>query len=302
VPTHQLVIVGSANRDYTVVVDRHPRPGETIIGGLITAGTGGKGANQAVAAARFGARPIFLAAIGRDSNGDELVADLETNGVDVSRIQRQAVPTGVAFITVSKDGENSIVVSAGANELLLPETIVGVLETTLMPGDVVLCQLEIPLPTVIHAAEAAEESGARFILNLSPYQIVPSNLLAVADPVVVNLLEAIALSGTDGDPARAAKELLVESRSVVITLGEKGVIVADHSEIRMHPARSVRVVDTTGAGDAFAGVLAAALASGLSLSDAVECGIDAGAAAVQYVGAQPAKPSSTKRRTKGSSR
>jgi ribokinase len=137
-------------------------------------------------------------------------------------------------------------------------------------------------------ASVAEEAGGRFILNLSPFQVVPSTLVAIADPLIVNAFEAIALSGIDGDTDDAAKKLLTGSRSVVITIGGEGVIVADHSGIHRHPARSVRVVDTTGAGDAFAGVLASALASGLSLSEAVECGIDAGAAAVQYLGAQPA--------------
>ena len=286
-----LIVLGSANRDYTVLVERHPGPGETVLGGSLSVATGGKGANQAVAAARAGAAPVFVGAVGTDSVGADVVADLVARGVNVDHVLRVEGPTGVALIEVDHSGENTIVVAAGANGALDPtvtaDTIAGLADAE----TVLLCQLEIPAEVVAAAASVVEKAGGRFVLNLSPSRYVSPKLLALADPVVVNESEAADLAGSviDGpaDAETVAGRLLATSRSVIITLGADGVIVADADGVSHVAAKPVTVVDTTGAGDAFAGALAAALAEGSSLSDAAGAGIAAGAAAVQHLGAQP---------------
>jgi ribokinase len=284
-----LVVLGSANRDYTVVVERHPQPGETVLGGAASVATGGKGANQAVAAASAGVDTVFLAAVGDDSVGGDILSDLEASGIDVSHVVRAPVATGIALITVTHSGENSIVVAAGANASL-DATAVAALVTELAPG-VLLAQREIPVAVVEAAAHAGEALGTRFVLNLSPSQYVSPHLVSLADPLIVNESEAsdLANSVIDSpvDAETIARRLLATSRSVVLTLGGEGVVLATPDSVVHLPAEQVPVVDTTGAGDAFAGALAAALASGSTLEDAVRAGSAAGAAAVQHVGAQP---------------
>jgi ribokinase len=283
-----LVVLGSANRDYTVVVERHPLPGETVLGGAASVATGGKGANQAVAAAAAGVATTFLAAVGDDSVGGDILADLELRGVDVSRVVRSTVATGIALITVDHAGENSIVVAAGANGTL-DAAATAALVADLEPG-VLLAQLEIPVEVVAAAATAMETLGGRFVLNLSPSQYVSPKLLALADPLIVNESEASELAGSaidsPVDAETVARRLLASSRSVALTLGADGIILATAEGVTHLPAVRAEVVDTTGAGDAFAGALAASLAKGSTLEDAARAGIEAGAAAVQHVGAQ----------------
>jgi ribokinase len=306
--TTPLIVLGSASRDYTVVVARHPQPGETLLGGDIITGAGGKGANQAVAAARSGLSPVFLGCFGDDSTGVELIDELSENGVDVTHVTTTALaPTGVALITVVESGENSIVVAAGANARLDADATARVIRELAGPGTVALAQLEIPLETVRAAAAAITGAGGRFVLNLSPSRDIPADLLAACDPLVVNESEAAAVSGrqvSSVDDARDVAALLVQRcRSVVVTLGGDGVVWADAAGVNYLPAEKVAVVDTTGAGDAFAGALAARLAQAgqtvdgasdpvdsahsAALADAVALGIAAGARAVQHVGAQP---------------
>jgi len=287
-----MIVLGSASRDYTVIVDRHPNPGETLLGGDIITGSGGKGANQAVAAARATVRPVFLGSFGDDTTGHELIADLAAHGVDVDHVTvTPDAPTGVALITVARSGENSIVVAAGANAHLDPDATAAAIRSLAGPGTIILAQLEIPLATVIAAADAAAERGARFVLNLSPSQPIPASLLALCDPLVVNESEAAGIAGipvsTVGDAMLVAQELLSGSKSVVITLGGEGVVVATADGVVHSPAEKVDVVDTTGAGDAFVGALAASLALGSDLHAAVARGTAAGALAVQHLGAQP---------------
>jgi ribokinase len=286
-----LIVLGSVNRDYTVLVDRHPSPGETILGDALSVATGGKGANQAVAAARAGAKPIFVGAVGSDSVGSDVLSDLQARGVDTAHVVRSSEPTGIALIQVDHSGENTIVVAAGANGSLdateTATTVAGLVDV----DSVLLCQLEIPAEVVSAAATAVEKAGARFVLNLSPYRYVSPKLLNLADPVIVNEREASDLSSSaiDGpaDAETIARRLLTTCKSVVITLGSDGAIVADSTGVIHLEAKRVTVVDTTGAGDAFAGALAAALGTGAALQDAVRSGIVAGSAAVQHVGAQP---------------
>jgi ribokinase len=287
-----LIVVGSASRDYTVVVDRHPAPGETLLGGDIVTGAGGKGANQAVAASTAGTPPVFLGSFGDDTTGHELIAELSSNGVDVSHVATTTeAPTGVALITVVTSGENSIVVAAGANAHLEPEASAGIIRSLAGAGTVVLAQLDIPLPTVMADAAATHAAGGRFVLNLSPSREVPAELLALCDPLVVNESEAAAVSGTPvgsvADALAAAAILRNTCPSVVITLGGDGVVVATEDGVVHSPAQKVTVVDTTGAGDAFVGALVANLARGENLATSVEAGTAAGARAVQHLGAQP---------------
>ncbi len=286
-----LIVLGSVNRDYTVLVERHPLPGETVLGGDLKVATGGKGANQAVAAARAGAKPIFVGAVGSDSVGTDVLSDLEARGVDVSHVVRSAEPTGIALIQVDHTGENTIVVAAGANGTLDATTTSATIAALVDKSSVLLCQLEIPADVVSAAASEIERSGGRFVLNLSPSRYVSPKLLAFADPLILNETEAsdLASSAIDGpaDAETIARRLLSGSRSVVITLGSDGVVVADSFGVTHLEAQRVAVVDTTGAGDAFAGALAAELDTGASLTDAVLAGIAAGTAAVQYLGAQP---------------
>lgn len=289
--TSPLIVLGSANRDYTVVVERHPLPGETVLGSDLATGTGGKGANQAAAAARAGGHPVFVSAVGSDASGDAILEDLTAAGVDVAHVVRCDAPTGVALITVSASGENSIVVAAGANARLTAAATAATIAEIAPAGAVLLAQLEIPVPVVAAAADANARAGGRLVLNLSPITSVPSRMLALADPLIVNESEASDLANSTIDsPVDAeivAKRLAQTSRSVVLTLGGDGVVFADASGSGHLAAARVTVVDTTGAGDAFAGALAAALATGATLRDAVAAGSAAGAAAVQYLGAQP---------------
>jgi ribokinase len=286
-----LVVLGSANRDYTVVVEQHPLPGETVLGDSLNVATGGKGANQASAAARAGVRPIFIGAVGSDSVGDDILADLTARGVDVALVVRSSEPSGVALITVSRDGENSIVVAPGANATLDPTGTAVLVAAHVDAASVLLCQLEISPEVVSAAATEVEKAGGRFVFNLSPSRYVSPKLLGLADPLIVNESEAaeLASSAIDGpaDAKTVAQRLLATSRSVVITLGGDGAIIADSTGVTHAPAVRVPVVDTTGAGDAFAGALAAGLADGADLATAVRAGVAAGAAAVQHVGAQP---------------
>lgn len=293
-----LIVLGSANTDSTVVVERHPRPGETVMGGDVVVGTGGKGANQALAAARAGAAPVFVGAVGDDAGGAALLQALASGGVAVDLVERRTdAPTGVALITLARDGENSIVVAPGANSRLDPARVVDALAPLTDDGTVLLAQLEVPLPVVEAAAAAVDGARGRVVLNLSPSREVPDALLAVCDPLVVNESEASDLTSRPvvdaSSAAAAAASLLERCRSVVITLGGDGAVFAAReggggAGLRGHlPAPRVSVVDTTGAGDAFVGAVAAELERGGDLAAAVERGVAAGAEAVQWLGAQP---------------
>jgi len=293
--TASLIVLGSANTDYTVLVERHPLPGETLLGDELVIATGGKGANQALAAARSGAMPVFLGAVGDDGNGRQMLDALGSGGVDVSHVAVvDDAPTGIALITVSREGENTIVVAAGANARVNSHEVEAALRGIAGPGTVLLAQLEIPLAVVREAAAIMDELGGRTVLNLSPSREIPDALLALCDPLVVNESEAHDLTGlpvsTPDEAAAAAQTLLDRCRSVVITLGGDGAVFAAPGASGYLPATRVTVVDTTGAGDAFVGALCAELAesgAGAELRTAVERGVAAGAAAVQWLGAQP---------------
>jgi ribokinase len=260
-----IAVVGSLNLDLVVRVLRLPGPGETVSGDDVFRNPGGKGANQAVAAARLGRGVAMVGCVGDDEAGRELLASLEADGVDRSRVRVvDGVPTGTAFITVGEDGENQIVVSPGAN-------------ARLTPGDVA----------------AARTAGGKVVLNPAPVRALPSALLGEVDVLVPNRVELAQLAAsrvpaTVEEAAELAGRL--PARAVVVTLGADGALVVEHGRARHVPAVPVRPVDTTAAGDAFCGGLADALAAGATLEDAAQRAVRVAAAACLHQGAQGSLP------------
>ncbi|MFI9503767.1 ribokinase [Nocardia sp. NPDC052566] len=289
--SYDLLVVGSANADLIVEVERRPLAGETVLGSDLVVLPGGKGANQAVAAARLGARTALLARVGDDANGRMLLDAQRDAGADTTAVLIGGAPTGVALITVDPSGDNSIVVSPGANGRLTPEDVRGAAHL-LRAARVVSAQLEIPLESVLEVVRNLLPHN-RFVLNASPPRALPPELLAACDPLIVNEHEARVLLGPTAGPdpgAWAAALLALGPRSVVITLGADGALVADPAGATPIPARSVEVVDTTGAGDAFTAALAWRLAQGEPLPTAAAYASRVGAAAVTKPGAQASYP------------
>jgi len=286
-----VVVVGSINEDVILQLGRSIRPGETVTAERIERLPGGKGANQAVAAAAAGAEVAMIGAVGDDPAGIRMVEDLRSCGVSTKAIRiADSASTGAAYITVTPDGENTIVLDPGANALV-DRAAVEEAWPALPAASVLLSLLEIPLGAVTAAVRLAADTGLRPVVTLAPAQPVPAELLSGLDPILVNEHEAAFLLQADGlgDSAQdAARELLrLGPASAVITLGPAGAAVADGSGARLLPAVPVeKVVDTTGAGDAFAGALAAALAHGADLDAAVGAGLRAGARAVGRRGAR----------------
>ncbi|MFA1550935.1 ribokinase [Actinomadura chokoriensis] len=286
-----VVVVGSVNADLVVGVDRRPAPGETVLGSDLVVHPGGKGANQAVAAARLGGRAGIVGRVGDDGHGDLLRGALAADGVDLAHLATTpGVPTGVALITIGPDGDNSIIVSPGANARLGPADVEAA-RAMIAGASVVSFQLEVPLPAVEAAARAAAEAGGRVVLNLSPPAPVPGELLALCDPLVVNEHEAAFLLDGAGDAGELAAALAGSGpRSVVVTLGADGVVVADGEGVTGIPSPKADAVDTTGAGDAFTAALCLRLARGDALRDAARYAARVGAAAVRKPGAQSSYP------------
>ncbi|MFE3886440.1 ribokinase [Streptomyces lydicus] len=292
---YDVLVVGSANADLTVRVGRRPGAGETVTGTDLVESAGGKGANQAAAAARIGGRTALLARVGGDAYGELLLGAQRDAGTDVTPvIVDDGARTGTAMILVDPDGDNSIVVSPGANAALTPQDVAAA-KDTIAAASVVSLQLEIPMESVRAAAVAAGQAGTRVVLNPSPAPeaaALAPELLAAADPLVVNEHEARQLSQlADGTPAAWAQALRERAaRSVVVTLGGDGALVLDASGTTDVPGVRVKAVDTTGAGDAFTGALATRLARGDSLPEAARFAVRVGAAAVTKPGAQPSYP------------
>jgi ribokinase len=279
-----ILVLGSANADLVVSVDRRPGPGETVLGSDTTVLPGGKGANTAVAAGRLGARVGFLGAVGADAYGDLLVDSMRAAGVDVSLVRRSRRPTGIAYITLTPDGENSIVVSAGANAGLTEDDVD---RAPIAAAKVLVASLEVPVPVVEHAVAVA--GGARPVVNLAPATHLSPSTLSAVDPLIVNEHEAAWLLDTSG-PVDPRRLLDLGPRSVVITLGARGAVLADRSGVHEVAAPVVQPVDTTGAGDAFTGALAVGLASGQDLVRAAALAVRVAAVSVTRRGAQPSYP------------
>lgn len=293
-----IVVVGSLNMDLVVRSARHPLPGETLLGGDFHTFPGGKGANQAVAAARVGGIVSMVGRVGSDDFGAALLQNLAANGVDAAHVRRDSeAATGVALITVAADGQNTIVVAPGANGRLVPADIAAAAAADLFgAGDVLLLQLEIPLAAVARAIAEARRHGTRVVLNPSPAQPLDPALLAQVDVLVPNQSELGLLTGmavqSIEDVTAAAQALCNKGiQCVIVTLGGDGVLVLDETTASHLPPHAVAVVDTTAAGDAFVGAFAVALGRGSSLVEAARWGNAAGALAVTKAGAQPSLPS-----------
>lgn len=291
----EVFVVGSINRDFVLRVERRPEPGETVTDAVLSLHNGGKGANQAAAAVLLGASVAMLGRVGGDGIGEPLISALSEKGVDTRFVEEAAdTATGAAFITVTPDGENAITVAPGANRSLTPADVDAAADA-IRAAKVLVAQMEVPLEVVEKAAEVAEAGGARVLLNLAPHREVSGALLGRLDPLVVNEHEASlvlgeGVEGVEGALRAAGRLRHLGAASAVVTLGKSGAVYADADSDGHHPAPEVEVVDTTGAGDAFVGALAARLAAGDGLGEAVAYAVKAGAAAVTRQGAQGALP------------
>ncbi|WDF33680.1 ribokinase [Arthrobacter agilis] len=287
-----IVVVGSINADLVVALTRHPHPGETVFGRSMTVLPGGKGANQAVAAALLGADVAMIGAVGADAYADTALSALSAAGVDLHAVARLDGGTGVALVEVADGGENTIVVLPGANAQVTPDRV-SVSADVISDAAVVVVQGELPAASIETAIRSA---AGRVIVNLAPVIEVERDVLLRADPLVVNEHEGALVLEQLGGAAAANHHAVVEAllacgfASVVMTLGGAGALVSDGGTARSVPAPRVSAVDTTGAGDAFVGALAARLAAGGQLDDAVRFAVRVGSYAVQHPGAQPSYP------------
>lgn len=297
----KVVVVGSINVDLVLRVERLPRSGETVAGGTFTRHGGGKGANQAVAAARAGADVLFLGAVGDDEFGEQAIEELRDEGIDVSGIVRLAdVRTGVAAVVVDDRGENQIAVASGANAELDQLIVSQRLSATELPADAVcLLNLEIPDPPLLAAARCVRAAGIEALLvNPAPARALPQGLLELRPILTPNAGELETLIGPGRQDTAAAGRVQVAARElgslsdapVIVTLGERGAIMVAGGESQEFPAPSVRAVDATGAGDAFNGTLAAALAQGHELGLAAQRAVAAASGSVRAPGARGGMP------------
>lgn len=285
-----ILVVGSLNMNLVMSVARHPHPGETLLGGEFHTFAGGKGANQAVAAARLGAQVCMVGRVGNDDFGAALLATVNKDNVDTTFVKKDATaPSGVALITVSRDGQNTIVVAPGANGRVSAEDVFDA-EAAFVNAGAVVVQLEIPIAAVEAAARLGRKYGAAVLLNPAPAQPLSDDLLSRVDYLIPNETELQLLSGqTELD--QGIRALLKGPLSnLIVTLGEKGARWASRSRQVYVPSFGVRAVDTVAAGDVFVGAFAAALAEGRTVEDALRRGNAAGALAVTRAGAQPSLP------------
>ncbi|MCW1842721.1 ribokinase [Prosthecomicrobium hirschii] len=287
----RIIVLGSINMDLVVTADRFPGPGETIAGETFRTFSGGKGANQAVAAARMGAKVAFVGAVGADAFGTDLVAGMAAEGIDTAAVATiPGVATGTAQITVAQ-GENCIVVVAGANAAVDGAAAAGLVG----PGDRIVAQLEVPVAAIASAFAAARSAGAETLLNAAPAQPEVRDLLPLTDILIVNETELDLIAGwlgASGDSVAARARALIAAgpSTVVVTLGAAGLVaVTAAANIELGGHRVVPV-DTTGAGDCFVGTLAAGLGSGAGLADTLETANAAAALSVQKPGAAPSMP------------
>jgi ribokinase len=290
-----VVVVGSTNMDLVVRTTRLPKAGETVLGGEFIMNPGGKGANQAVAVAQLGGDCRFITSLGDDDFGKRLVNGLKKQKVNTTAVQWiKNIPSGVALIGVDPSGENQIIVAPGANATLAPDAITRSFKT-IKDAKVLLAQLEIPLETVIYSIELAKKRKMTVILNPAPAQKLPAKLFSMIDYLTPNMNEAALLSGIpvkDLSSAEKAGKALIRKgiKTVIMTLGKKGVLVIDKKDSYHLPAPNVPVIDTTAAGDAFNGAFAFALASNYELFAAVQFAIFVAALSVTKPGAQQSMP------------
>lgn len=291
----KVVVIGSLNMDLVTRAPRLPRGGETLIGQSFTTVSGGKGANQAVAAARLGAQVSMVGCVGNDAYGDELRNALLVEQIDCQAVSTVEDSSGVALIVVDDNSQNAIVIVAGANGALTPQ-VIDQFDAVLQAADVIICQLEVPDATVGHALKRGRELGKTVILNPAPAsRALPTDWYASIDYLIPNESEASALSGLPVDSLASAETaasrlIALGAGKVIVTLGAQGSLFADGSRFEHFPAPKVKAVDTTAAGDTFVGGFAAALASGKSEAEAIRFGQVAAALSVTRAGAQPSIP------------
>ena len=290
-----IVVVGSSNMDLVIKTSRIPKPGETILGGDFAMIAGGKGANQAVAAARLGGRVYFVARVGRDPFGDRMLDNFRAEGIATDYVIRdEKLSSGVAIIVVDDSGENSIVVAAGANGALSPADV-DKAEEIISQADSVLLQLEIPIETVMRTVELAAKHGTRVILDPAPARELDYSLLSKIDIITPNETEAEILTGIAGTDEFAARLQATALRNkgvkaVLVTRGKQGSMLDDGNEARVFKTIEVESVDSTAAGDCFNGALAAKLAQGADLSEAINFASRAAAISTTRLGAQDSLP------------
>ncbi len=292
-----ILVIGSSNTDLVARTKSIPRAGETVLGSEFSVAQGGKGANQAVAAARLGADVTFMCKIGKDEFGDTAKTKFESEGIDTGYVLvSDSKPSGVALIAIDENGENSIVVASGSNSELRPEDVERIHDFS--SYDIVLAQLETPMDTVERIGALAVDNGVRLILNPAPAAELSPELLSAVTLLTPNETEASALSGIEivnDETAMDAAEKIVSKgvKNVIITLGSRGSLVYDGKNAEFVPAYKVRAVDTTAAGDVFNAALAVGLSEGKSLVDSARLASAASAIAVTRLGAQPSAPTRT---------
>jgi ribokinase len=293
--TAHVTVVGSLNMDLVIRAPRIPRPGETLIGSAFRTVPGGKGANQALAAARLGADVSLVGRVGRDAFGEALLENLAADEIDRAFVTQDLhSATGVALIVVDDTGQNSIVVASGANMRLSPRDVEAA-ESAIAAADVVLTQLESPLDTVSRAAQIAYAHGVPVVLNPAPAHPLPASLLSLVDVLIPNESETALLTGMPVEDQAQAAAAAVALRglgvgTVILTLGKRGALLEEAAGATHVPTFEVTPVDTTAAGDAFVGGFAVALAEGRTHVEAVRWGNAAGALATTRTGAQPSLP------------
>ena len=287
--------MGSCNTDMVINMERLPLPGETLLGGKFFMNAGGKGANQAVAAARLGGKVNFVAKVGNDPFGMRSIDQYKAEGIGTKHVVvDKEHPSGVALILVDAHGENSIAVASGANAHLLPEDI-DQAKGTIEDCDILLMQLETPMETIEHAAQMAKRAGGKVILNPAPAHSLPESLLANLYMLIANETEAEYISGTritDMDSVARAADIICHRgvENVVITLGSKGAFIKERDTYHQVPALKVKAVDATAAGDTFCGAVCVALAEGRGIIEAVTFANRAAAVTVTRMGAQSSLP------------